>query len=42
MISQPWYDLLFFEDLLARTIAKFGVKCRLLNLPEHYAVGRNE
>jgi len=41
VLSQPWYNLLFFEDLLARTFAKFGVNCRLLNLPEHHAAGPN-
>jgi len=41
VLSQPWYDLLFFEILLARTFAKFGVNCRLLNLPEHHAAGPN-
>ena len=35
------YDLLFFEDLFARTFAKFSVDCRLLNLPEHHAAGPN-
>jgi len=41
VLSQPWYDLLFFEDLFARTVAKFSVNCRLLNLPEHHAAGPN-
>ena len=41
MLSQPWYNLLVFEDLSARTFAKFGVNCRLLNLPEHHAAGPN-
>ena len=31
-----------FEDLFARTFAKFSVNCRLLILPEHHAAGRNE
>jgi len=41
VLSQPWYDLLIFEDLFARTSAKFSVKCWLLNLPEHYGAGPN-
>jgi len=41
VLSQPWYGLSFFEDLLARTFAKFGVDYRLLNLPEHHAAERN-
>jgi len=41
VLSQPWYDLLFYEDLFARTFAKFSVNCRLLNLPEHHAAGPN-
>ena len=30
-----------FEDVFARTSAKFSVNCRLLNLPEHHAAGPN-
>jgi len=41
MFSQPWYDLLFYEDLFGRTFAKFSVNCRLLNLPEHHAAEPN-
>jgi len=41
VLSQPWYDLLFFEDFFARTFAKFSVNCRLFNLPEHHAEGPN-
>jgi len=37
----PWYDLLFFEDLFAKTSAKLSVSCRLLNLTEHLAAGPN-
>ena len=33
-LSEPWHYLLFFEDLFARTFAKFSVNCRLLNLPD--------
>jgi len=39
MLSQPWYDLLFFEALFARAFAKFSVNCRLLNLPNTIARG---
>jgi len=41
VLSQPWYDLLVFEDLFARTFAKFSVNCRLLNLHEHHAAEPN-
>jgi len=41
VFSQPWYDLLFFEDRFGRTFAKFSVNCRLLDLPEHHAAGPN-
>jgi len=41
VLSQLWYDLLFFEDLFARTIAKFSANCRLRNLSEHHAAGPN-
>jgi len=41
VLSQPWFDLLVFEDLFARNFAKFSVDCRLLDLPEHHAAGDN-
>jgi len=37
MLSQPWYDFLFFEGYLARTFAKFSVNGRLLNVAFRFA-----
>ena len=31
VLSQPWYDRLFFEDLFVRTFAKFSVNCQKYN-----------
>ena len=41
VLSQPSYDLLFFEDLFAGSFAKFSLNCQLLNLTEHLAVEPN-
>jgi len=41
VLSQPWYDLLFLENLFTRTCDIFNVNCGLLNLPEHHAAGPN-